>query len=308
MADLKPYRGDYYLWLYVPSTPAAALFTALFALGTAYIIWRMFRSRTWFCTAFVVGGLCTSPLSPQPALHLRSLFADMILFLAVEVVGYAARAVAKDKTEQLMPYVIQSTFILVAPALLAASIYMILGRLMRSLSATSLSIVPVRWLTKLFVCGDIASFVVQASGAGVMVTADSMKTGENIILGGLFIQIFIFGLFAVTSAIFHVRIRRYRPQSDVRWEQTMVMLYIVSALIMVRSIFRVVEYILGHDGYPLKNEWTLYIFDAVLMFGVVVMVGWRYPEDLNPKKGDDLDMELQTTVMPSLPEHVNNKA
>jgi hypothetical protein len=216
--------------------------------------------------------------------------------------------VAKDKTEQLMPYVIQSTFILVAPALFAASIYMILGRLMRSLSATSLSIIPVRWLTKLFVCGDIASFVVQASGAGVMVTADSMETGENIILGGLFIQIFIFGLFAVTSAIFHVRVRRYRFQSDGRWEQTMVMLYIVSALIMVRSIFRVIEYIMGHDGYPLKNEWTRYIFDAVLMFGVVVMVGWRYPEDLNPKKGDDLDMELQTTVMPSLPEHVHNKA
>lgn len=57
MAELKPYRGDYYLWLYIPSTPAAALFTALFSLGTAYTMWRMFKSRTWFCTAFVVGGL-----------------------------------------------------------------------------------------------------------------------------------------------------------------------------------------------------------------------------------------------------------
>lgn len=212
---------------------------------------------------------------------------------------------AKDKTEQLMPYVIQSTFILVAPALFAASIYMILGRLIRRMSATSLSIVPVRWLTKIFVCGDIASFVVQASGAGVMVTADSMKTGENIILGGLFIQVIIFGLFAVTSAVFHVRARRYRPQRDLRWEQTMVMLYIVSALIMVRSIFRIVEYIMGHDGYPLKNEWTLYLFDAALMFGVVAMLGWRYPDNLYRKKDGDLDIELQSAEMSSSPEDAN---
>jgi hypothetical protein len=57
MTELKPNRGNYYLWLYVPSTPAAALFTALFALGTAAIVWRMIRSRAWFCTVFVIGGI-----------------------------------------------------------------------------------------------------------------------------------------------------------------------------------------------------------------------------------------------------------
>lgn len=214
--------------------------------------------------------------------------------LAVEVVGYAARAVAKNKTEQLMPYVIQSTFILVAPALFAATIYMILGRLIRSLGATSLSIIPIKWLTKIFVCGDIASFAVQATGAGVMVTADSMETGENIIIGGLFIQIIIFGIFAVTSAIFHLRARRYRPQSNLSWQKTMVMLYVVSALIMVRSIFRVVEYIMGSDGYLLKNEWTLYVFDAALMIGVVGMLGWRYPDDLHPMTFDEPDVEMES--------------
>lgn len=289
MAQLKPYRGDYYLWLYVPSTPAAAVFTALFALGTAYIIWRMFRSRTWFCTAFIVGGLCTS--LPPPVIRRLVLLTRT---LAVEVVGYAARAVAENKTEQLMPYVIQSTFILVAPALFAATIYMILGRLIRSLGATSLSIIPIKLLTKIFVCGDIASFAVQATGAGVMVTADSMETGENIIIGGLFIQIAIFGVFAITSAIFHFRARRYRPRSDLSWNETMVMLYVVSALIMVRSIFRVVEYIMGSDGYLLKNEWTLYVFDAALMIGVVGMLAWRYPDSLHPMTFDDLDVELES--------------
>jgi hypothetical protein len=51
----------------------------------------------------------------------------------------------------------------------------------------------------------------------------------------------------------------------------MMMPYVVSILIMISSIFRVVEYVMGHDGYPLRNGWTLYIFDGVLMFGFVAV-------------------------------------
>ncbi|KAM0326928.1 hypothetical protein ACHAQA_006048 [Verticillium albo-atrum] len=232
----------------------------------------MVQTRAWFCTVFVIGGL-------------------------FQIIGYAARAVTREKTEQLMPFVIQSTLILVSPALFAASVYMVLGRIIRSVRGESLSVVPVRWLTKIFVLGDVVSFVVQASGAGIMVTDGGMDMGENIILGGLFVQILIFGLFAVTAAIFHVRLRRSRPTVSLdygtQWEKLMIMLYTVSGLIMVRSIFRVVEYIMGHDGYLLANEWTLYVFDATLMFGVVVMFAWRFPGKLlSSVAGAETDVEV----------------
>ena len=61
MAELKPYRGSYYLWNYVPSTPAAAIFAVLFALGSCYIIWRLIKTRAFFCIAFALGGLCKFP-------------------------------------------------------------------------------------------------------------------------------------------------------------------------------------------------------------------------------------------------------
>ncbi|KFA72166.1 hypothetical protein S40288_07083 [Stachybotrys chartarum IBT 40288] len=237
MPELRPYRGDYYLWLYIPSTAAAGIFTALFALGTAVVFWRMIKSSAWFCSVFVLGGL-------------------------LEVAGYAARAIAENRTEQLMPYVFQSTFILVAPALFAASVYMVLGRTVQNIRAESLSIVPVTWLTTIFVCGDVLSFVVQASGAGVMVAADSISTGENIIIGGLFVQLIIFGLFIITTAVLHKRVRLYGPSvyeaHGNEWEKMIQMLYIVSVLIMLRSVFRVVEYIMGNDGYLLSHEWTLF--------------------------------------------------
>jgi hypothetical protein len=68
--------------------------------------------------------------------------------------------------------------------------------------------------------------------------------------------------------------------SEIPWKQSLNMLYAVSALIMVRSIFRVVEYIMGQNGYPLEHEWTLYIFDSCLMFAVTVIFYWRYPSEL----------------------------
>ncbi|XDG09931.1 hypothetical protein ABKA04_009546 [Annulohypoxylon sp. FPYF3050] len=256
MAELKPFRGNYYLWQYLPSTAAAGIFVALFILGTGYVTWKVVRTRTYFCIVFIIGGI-------------------------LEIVGYCARAASRDKTDQLIPYVIQSTFILVAPALFAASIYMVLGRVIRGVHAEIRSLVPVRWLTTIFVCGDVFSFVIQASGAGLMATGNSMTTGQNVILAGLVIQILMFGLFAVVAAIFHARVRRWPTGAflDRRpiWTKTMIMLYTVSILILVRSVFRVIEYAMGQDGYLLKHEWTLYVFDATLMFGVVAMFAWMFP-------------------------------
>jgi hypothetical protein len=54
--------------------------------------------------------------------------------------------------------------ILLAPALLAASIYMILGRLIVSLHAEGNSLIRPSWLTKIFVIGDVVSFLMQCGG------------------------------------------------------------------------------------------------------------------------------------------------
>lgn len=67
------------------------------------------------------------------------------------------------------------------------------------------------------------------------------------------------------------------------------MLYGTSALIMVRSIFRVVEYVMGRDGYPLQHEWTLYVFDALLMVLAMVVFAWWYPGRLNVPPGGEED-------------------
>ncbi|KAI1763475.1 RTA1-domain-containing protein [Hypoxylon sp. FL1150] len=279
MAELKPYRGDYYLWQYIPSAEAAGVFAALFILGTIYLLWKTVKTRAYFCIVFIIGGI-------------------------FEIIGYCARASAKDKTDVLMPYVIQSVLILIAPALFAASIYMVLGRVIRGVFAEFRSVIPVKWLTPIFVCGDVVSFLVQASGAGIMVTGDGMQTGENIILGGLIVQVIMFGLFVIVAGIFHSRLRQWPTASFLtnraKWEGTMLMRYTVSVFIFARSIFRVIEYAMGQDGYLLKHEWTLYVFDATLMFGVVAAFAYKFPGGLtkNPVKDEEtVEQELTNRAL-----------
>jgi hypothetical protein len=54
--------------------------------------------------------------------------------------------------------------ILLAPPLYAASIYMTLGRLIVHLDAENLRLVPVKWLTAIFVTGDVIAFAMQSAG------------------------------------------------------------------------------------------------------------------------------------------------
>lgn len=178
-----------------------------------------------------------------------------------------------------MPYIIQSVFILLGPVLFAASIYMFLARLMCAVGGEKHSLIRVRWLTKVFVSGDIVSFIVQGSGAGMMAMDGMADSAKGIVIGGLMVQIFVFGFFIITSIVFEMRMRRatavFEPGQE--WQAHLYPLYAVSALIMVRSIFRVIEYAMGQKGYLLSHEWTMYVFDSVLMLGVMVIWGWWHP-------------------------------
>ena len=64
----------------------------------------------------------------------------------------------------MKPYIIQSLLILLGPTLFAASIYMILGRIMRLTNGEAHSIIRVNWVTKIFVLGDVLSFLAQSGG------------------------------------------------------------------------------------------------------------------------------------------------
>lgn len=177
-------------------------------------------------------------------------------------------------------------FILLPPVLFAASIYMMLGRIIIALHGDDYSPIRTSRLTKTFLAGDIVSFYIQGGGGGLTAAGSkSNGTGPNlavlgqwVVIGGLIFQIVVFGLFCVTALTFHKRyVRSVVAPVWREWKQMMHMLYFVSGLIMIRSLFRVIEYVTGTDGYLMTHEWPLYVFDTILMFGVLVLFYFYHP-------------------------------
>jgi hypothetical protein len=175
-------------------------------------------------------------------------------FSTVETIGYAARAAASKNLDLITPYVIQSLLILLAPILFAASIYMILGRLIRLTNGAAYSLIRLSWITKIFVAGDVFCFLMQSTGGGLLAKADNQDDfdmGENIILGGLVLQILVFGFFVVVATVFHRRMSA-RPTAEsqaIPWQRFMWLLYGVSLLIIVRNALRCVEYGMGQVSF-----------------------------------------------------------
>ncbi|KAH7007649.1 RTA1 domain-containing protein [Ilyonectria destructans] len=267
---------DFQLYRYLPSLPAAVISLVVFGILTALHTWRLRRARAFYFTAFTIGGL-------------------------FQTIGYAGRLWSHFNRYLVPAYSIQAILILVAPALFAASIYMILGRLIRTLRAEHLSLIPIKWLTKVFVLGDIVSFSLQAGGGGIQAsgTLKMYDLGEKIIVVGLFIQIAVFGFFVVTTVLFNYRIATAPTAIALRgmvpWKRHIWILYVTSAIILVRSIFRVIEYLQGNGGYLISHEVFLYIFDMLLMVIVMVIFLIWYIDDLDQKHARrDKNSEEQT--------------
>lgn len=96
----------------------------------------------------------------------RPIAIEARLVLEVECVGYIGRAMGAHETPYwtMAVYILQSLCILLAPAFFAASIYMSLGRIIHLLDGESHSPVRRTWLTKIFVSGDVLSFLTQSTG------------------------------------------------------------------------------------------------------------------------------------------------
>lgn len=140
--------------------------------------------------------------------------------------------------------------------------------------------------------------MIQGNASGLEVHPSLRVVATALVLLGLAIQLISFVLFAVCAIIFHRRfLRKPTDRSyhvDPKWVQTLWMLYAVSVLIVIRSVFRIVEYAFGNSGYPITHEWTLYVFDSVPMFLVCIIFFFRYPSNLAPKLGDDDALQLES--------------
>lgn len=125
--------------------------------------------------------------------------------------------------------------------------------------------------------------------------------GEKIVIAGLALQVATFVVFLIASIDFHIRMNRKARSSSSEerngeWKKMLYILYSVSALILFRCIFRLIEYSMGNASYLIAHEWTLYVFDTVPMFLVLVLLlilrPVKYVSDNKQKLTDSSDSEM----------------
>ncbi|KAJ5608670.1 hypothetical protein N7528_009237 [Penicillium herquei] len=274
--------STYVLYQYTPSLVAAMVFAILFFLTTTVHLWQRIRNHTQYFNPFIVG---------------------------VQIIGYGARAVSHFHTTSTTLYALQTLLVLLAPTLYAASIYRVLGRVIKFLRGEHLSYVPVKYMTIIFVMGDLLSFILQGAGGGVMSSsgsADLLVVGQWIIVAGLCVQLVFFGAFIITSICFHCRITQ-SPTQEAKdsinisglfsrdWRGLLFALYTASVLILIRSIYRIIEFAQGNSGYVISHEVFLYVFDASMMFLVMIVMNLYHPSVVLCSSESPISSEIKMT-------------
>lgn len=109
--------------------------------------------------------------------------------------------------------------------------------------------------------------------------------GETVIIVGLVIQLIFFSFYMITTALFHRKMCAYPTgasfSTQISWRKHLFTLYAVSVLVMLRSIFRVAEYVQGSEGVLLRYEAYLFVFDATLMWVLMVVLNVVHPGEIS---------------------------
>ncbi|CAI4045864.1 hypothetical protein SKDZ_12G0990 [Saccharomyces kudriavzevii ZP591] len=269
MVELK-YKGFY---TYNPDRAAAIAFAVLFGILTlsasVQIIKVPYTSKKRIST-WKSADLSEeySTLRYYSAAKLRWTHCPFILGIVLEFVGYVLRAVTINRPA-ISTFIAQSVLVLIAPSLYSASIFMLFSKMAHLAFMERYMVVPAKYSTLSFLVGDMIGRILQAAGGGLLSSVSSRNTGRILIIVGLFIQIFFYGVLMFNQIFFHYKMKT-TPSKILRntngWFQFNYILLSGNILIIARSIIRAIEFIMGLQSYISQHEWCLYVFDAVPMF------------------------------------------
>lgn len=129
---------------------------------------------------------------------------------------------------------------------------------------------------------------------------NTINLGNHIIIVGLLIQLIFFGFFIIVSIVFHRRMLASPTEAsmvvNVPWSRYMMIMYAVNALIMIRSVYRVIEYVQGAQGVLQEHEAYLYAFDSSLMVICSVIFNVFHPSQVivgGGKKYEKMEGDLE---------------
>lgn len=213
---------------YYPNKPLNIFLAAAFGLAAVLSLAFGLRGRTWSYAGFLAAGC------------------------ALELAGYAGRALLAANPWAVGPFELQICAIILAPTLVCAAIYITLKHVCLALAPGLSRVRPAR-LPFLFVPADVSCLVVQAIGGSLAVQGARdlalLRAGDRTIIAGIALQVVVLLAFGATCLDYYVRVRRWlrgpegTPEARALWADKRFRMFVCAVLgayvcVQIRCIYR----------------------------------------------------------------------
>ncbi|KAI9694384.1 MAG: hypothetical protein M1820_008984 [Bogoriella megaspora] len=208
--------------------------------------------------------------------------------------GRNERTAAHISRQNEDPYLLQIVTLTIAPAFLAAGIYLTLSRIVVTFGSSN-SRLPALWYPRVFIPCDVISLLLQAGGGGAASAAShangNIKPGDNIMVAGLAFQVFTLAVFIALSVDFALTTwRRHRElgadaldpahaklRQSKRFQGFLVALALATLCIFTRSVYRVAELSEGWNGHLIHTQKYFIGLEGAIVGAAVLALNAFHP-------------------------------
>ncbi|KAK4694068.1 hypothetical protein P7C71_g3443, partial [Lecanoromycetidae sp. Uapishka_2] len=210
-----------------------------------------------------------------------------------ECLGYVGRIMLHSNPWSNNAFDIQICCLIIAPAFVAAGIYLTLKHIILETGSSSSRLQP-RMYTWTFILADLFSLVLQGAGGGIAATANHgsnmQVVGNNLMMTGIVWQVFTLLLFGFLVTDYYLRARKEQlSTSAIKLTQTLRFKLFVGGLVLAyltvftRCIFRIGEMAKGWGNPIMQSESDFIGLDGVMITIAVLCLtafhpGFTFPE------------------------------
>ncbi|EPQ30891.1 uncharacterized protein PFL1_01788 [Pseudozyma flocculosa PF-1] len=301
---------------YQPSIPGNAVIGAVYTLLAAVFFYYVWRHKTKWALCLPIGAACSAVgffirCALDPDTVTTGIYATMMLLVVLSPAAFLA-----------FNYLLYGRWI--------AALDPDFGRQPLSdrqaqknrkwyhrrrdgplLERSHYSLLPPRLVGRFFIWSDVFTFLIQSAAGGIQASADAdykkAQLGDNLFLAGVTLQGISYLVFTLLIVVAVFRMRklggaqrssRFLPANHPIMK--MFFLFLFSSLcIIIRSVYRIVEFSQGYDGYLNRHEIYLFLLDAlplILAIGTWVAI---WPSTLLDKGAQRVREDLQLTSVES---------
>ncbi|EWC43529.1 hypothetical protein DRE_07491 [Drechslerella stenobrocha 248] len=239
LCEYEPGKWSY--WYYCPDGTLPIVFAVLFAVSGITHAMQAWYYRNKYMPIYVVG--CS------------------LLAAGLSLRAYTARSGDLQSLGLLIP---SQVLVYSGPPVFSAALFFVFARLCYYVPQAA-PITPYR-IVRTFISLDGLCELLVGAGTGMFVNTtvpERQKIGQGLLRAAVILQMLLFLAFAW----FAVKLQRNARQLGIggKWKKSLYTLYVCGFWVMVRCLYRLVEFIEGFDGELIRHEAYFYGLECIPM-------------------------------------------